>query len=278
MSDLVTRGTRGRFRTLATDSTVGAISTAFQDEGFAPNHDSTYEDSSVRRVTAQQYMESVDWTDHRQVACALRAMERVVEDYSEEHAGKFWAALESEGYHRHFETGRLILPEQPPERVQLPEGSLAGLTDPAVIKSHLRRIHGSIETDPELAIGSAKELIESTAKLVLNAREVAFAKDDDLVQLANRAQESLKLRPNQTNTDGPDGGTGVKRILGGALSIATGVAELRNTYGMGHGRDRMPTGLGPRHAHLAANAAYLWCQLMLDTLADPKAPWQHQSP
>lgn len=113
---------------------------------------------------------------------------------------------------------------------------------------------------------------------MLNARNVEFTKDDDLVQLANRAQESLKLRPNQTNTDGPDGGNGVKRILGGALSIATGVAELRNSYGIGHGRDRVPTDLGPRHAHLAANAAYLWCQLMLDTLADPKAPWQNKNP
>jgi hypothetical protein len=36
-----------------TNSTVGAIATAFQDEGFAPNPDSRYEDSSSRRSTAQ---------------------------------------------------------------------------------------------------------------------------------------------------------------------------------------------------------------------------------
>lgn len=36
-----------------TDSTLGAISTAFQDEGFAPNPDCHYEDSSVRRRTTQ---------------------------------------------------------------------------------------------------------------------------------------------------------------------------------------------------------------------------------
>jgi hypothetical protein len=36
MTDLVGRTTRGifRFRDLMTDSTVGAINTAFQDEGF----------------------------------------------------------------------------------------------------------------------------------------------------------------------------------------------------------------------------------------------------
>ncbi|WP_234326405.1 abortive infection family protein [Streptomyces sp. NRRL S-495] len=29
-----------------------------------------------------------------------------------------------------------------------------------------------------------------------------------------------------------------------------------------------------RHAHLAANAAITWCELMLDTLRDPAAPWR----
>lgn len=272
MGDLVSRGTRGRFRDLATSSTIGVISTAFQDEGFAPNHDSTYEDSSERRVTAQQHMDSVDWADQGHVTRALRAMERIIEDFAPEYVEKFWAALEQDGYKRDSETGRLVVRT----RQALPEGSLANLTDASVIRTHLHRIQEAVENDPELAIGSAKELIESTAKLVLTDRGVTFTKDDDLGQLANRAQEALSLRPNQANPDGPDGGSGVKRILGGALNIAMGVAELRNVYGTGHGRDRRPSGLGSRHGHLAANAAYLWCQLMLDTLADPQAPWRKQ--
>jgi hypothetical protein len=51
MTDLVGRTTRGVFRDLMTDSTVGAINTAFQDEGFTPDPDCRYEDSSVRRRT-----------------------------------------------------------------------------------------------------------------------------------------------------------------------------------------------------------------------------------
>ncbi|MFF9803136.1 abortive infection family protein, partial [Streptomyces rochei] len=66
----------------------------------------------------------------------------------------------------------------------------------------------------------------------------------------------------------------VKKILGGVASIAVGVAELRNRgYGTGHGQASVPSNLGPRHAQLAANAALTWCQL-LDTLADPAAPWR----
>ncbi|WP_137726559.1 abortive infection family protein [Prescottella subtropica] len=269
MSDLVSRGTRGRFRDAATGSTVSVISTAFQDEGFVPKLESSYEDSSVRRVTAQQFMESVNWGDEQHVVRALRAMERVLEDFDEQYVEKFWTSLAHDGYKRDTDTGRLSFPSH-----GLPEGSLANLTEASVIRSHLNRIQVAVENDPELAIGSAKDLIESTAKLVLTDRGITFTKDDDLGQLANRAQEALSLRPSQVGTSGPDGGSGVKRILGGALSIATGLSELRNAYGTGHGRDRKPSGLGTRHAHLAANAAYLWCQLMLDTLADPKAPWR----
>ncbi|MCZ4590425.1 abortive infection family protein [Rhodococcus opacus] len=274
MPDLVSKGTRGRFRDLATDSTVNVIATAFQDEGFAPNYESTYVDSSVRRQTAQHHMESVNWADEEQVARALRAIERIIEDFDQQYTSKFWTALEHDGYRRDPDTKRLLLraPRSP-----FADETLSNLTDPSVIKSYLDRLHGAVDTDPELAIGSAKELIESTAKVVLNQLGVTFTKDDTLVQLATRAQESLRLHPKQAKTDGPDGSTGIKSILGGALGIATGVAELRNAYGTGHGRDRRPKGLGPRHAHLAANAAFLWCQLMLDTLADPKAPWRRNT-
>ena len=45
-----------------TNSTVNAIATAFQDEGFAPNPDCTYTDTSIRRVSTQEHLDSVDWS------------------------------------------------------------------------------------------------------------------------------------------------------------------------------------------------------------------------
>ncbi len=63
MSELISRTTRGLFRDLMTGSTLGEIGAAFQDELFAPNSDSAYEDSSVRRTLTQEYLDSVDWTD-----------------------------------------------------------------------------------------------------------------------------------------------------------------------------------------------------------------------
>jgi hypothetical protein len=84
MADLISRTTRGMFRDLMTNSTWGRISAAFQDEGFAPNPDCTYEDSSVRQQMTQSYLEGIDWRSPDQVGRALRVFERLVHDFRDQ--------------------------------------------------------------------------------------------------------------------------------------------------------------------------------------------------
>ena len=101
---------------------------------------------------------------------------------------------------------------------------------------------------------------------------------DSIAALISKAQQSLDLHPSSA-TPGPDGSDAVKKILGSVMSVATGVAELRNRgYGTGHGATGARVGLRTRHAHLAVNAAITWCQLMLDTLADTSAPSHGPTP
>ena len=264
-----------------TNSTVGEIATAFQDEGFAPNPDSSYQDSSVRRVTTQEYLESVDWSDRGHVTRALRAFERLLLGVRPDRGpsylswDQFVLAMKRDGYDV-TEDGQIDPVGKAPG---LPEGALAQLRDPAAIEEHLDRIRRSMDSDPALAVGSAKELIESTAKVVLLERGITWdERKDDMPALITKAQKALLLHPS-TTTPGPDGSDAVKKILGGAATVALGVAELRNRgYGTGHGPVRRRTGLGARHAHLAVNAAITWCQLMLDTLHDEHAPWRAEQP
>lgn len=54
-----------------------------------------------------------------------------------------------------------------------------------------------------------------------------------------------------------------------------GVAQSRIRNGADPASARV--GMRPGHAHLAVDAAITWCQLMLNTLADPGAPWRHRS-
>ncbi|WP_461001709.1 abortive infection family protein [Streptomonospora sediminis] len=273
MTELIGRTTRGIFRDLMTGTTVGEIGAAFQDEGFAPNPDCSYEDSSIRRITTQTYLESVDWRDPNHVSRVLRVFDRLLDDYPlGELPQKFWKSLRRDGYTQDRESGQIksIGPQFSTE-------NLSGLKDSAAIREQLDRIQRALSDDPALAIGGAKELIESTAKVVLLERDKPVNTRDDLPALVRKAQDALKLHP-AAHTPGPDGDEGVKKILGGVSSIATGVAELRNRgYGTGHGPATTRTGLSARHAHLAVNAAFTWCQLMLDTLADPTAPWRRDA-
>jgi len=99
--------------------------------------------------------------------------------------------------------------------------------------------------DPALAVGSAKELIESTAKAVLTERGLLVDEKADLPALVKDAQQPLGLHPSSA-TPGPDGNDAVKRILGGVSSVAIGIGELRNRgYGTGHGALVPGSGCGP---------------------------------
>jgi hypothetical protein len=272
MSDLISRTTRGLFRDLMTGTTVGEIDAAFQDELFPPSTTCTYQDTSVRRTRAQEYLEAVDWSDVNHVNRALRVFERLVGDYEPQYKAKFLNSLRRDGYAVDGETGH-ITPIGPRFAME----SLRHLSDASAIRQQLGRIQRAILDDPALAVGSAKELIESTAKVVLKERGLPVDDKADLPTLVRNAQQALGVHPSSA-TPGPDGSDAVKKILGAVSSIAIGLAELRNRgYGTGHGSASVPVGLAPRHAHLAVNAAFAWCQLMLDTLADPKAPWRKES-
>ena len=162
--------------------------------------------------------------------------------------------------------------EERPANILLDDELITALQDPSAIQEQLRRLQRAIVDDPALAIGSAKELVESTAKAVLIERGQPINESDDLPALVSKSQRAIGLHPNQSA--GPDGGDAIRKILGAVMTITVGLGELRNRgYGTGHGATGARVGLRPRHAHLAMNAAITWCQLMLDTLADPEAPW-----
>ena len=106
--ELISRTTRGLFRSLTTGSTVGEIAAAFQDEGFAPNPDCAYEDSSVRRQTTQAYLDAIDWTDPRHVARALRAFGRLMNSFEAQYTEQLRHSLRRDGYVTDSATGHIM--------------------------------------------------------------------------------------------------------------------------------------------------------------------------
>lgn len=162
--------------------------------------------------------------------------------------------------------------------LRLPTWSLNAVSDPTAIVELLDRIRGALPQDPAQAIGAAKELIESTAKLVLIERKQEVPAGREISALVSRAADALDLRTKNPSTH-PDGSPSLNRILSAAIAMAIGVGELRNAgYGTGHGGTDGRPGLSERHAYLVVDAAAAWCQLMLATLGDPAASWHQQTP
>ena len=119
--------------------------------------------------------------------------------------------------------------------LEIKERRSANLRDPAAIRELLTRLQRTAQSDPPLAIGTAKELVESTAKAVLQERGQEVDDKYDLPTLVKRAQEAIGLHPGSTHP-GPDSTGAVKRILGGLTTIVMGLGELRKRgYGTGHG-------------------------------------------
>jgi len=126
--------------------------------------------------------------------------------------------------------------------------------DASYVAQQITRMEAAVVSDPSLAIGTAKELVETCCKTILTQRNVTFSKNTDLPELVKLTSKELELTPADIPERAKASET-IKRLLSNLASITQGVAELRNHYGTGHGKALGTKGLHPRHAKLAVGAA-----------------------
>jgi hypothetical protein len=132
------------------------------------------------------------------------------------------------------------------------------------VAQQVSRMQSSVETDPELAIGTAKEFVETVCKTILAERHVQLDGDVDFPALVRRTTKELSLAPE----DVPERAKAVDSIrvlLHNLANISNQLSELRNPYGTGHGKEARMSGLRPRHARLAVGAATTLAVFLLDT-------------
>jgi hypothetical protein len=132
------------------------------------------------------------------------------------------------------------------------------------VSQQINLMESSIEAAPHISIGLSKELIETCCKSIFDERNEKCDKDWDLGKLMKETAKLLKLTP----TDIPNetkAASSIKQILGSLSSVVQGIAEVRNEYGSGHGKDGKFKGLQPRHAKLAVGAASTLAIYLLET-------------
>lgn len=144
--------------------------------------------------------------------------------------------------------------------------AVATRIDATHISQQLTRLEGAVDVDPELAIGTAKEFVESICKTILDERNVDHDKNDDLSALVKKTAKALKLTPDDI-ADTAKAAATIKKMLNNLGTIVQGSAELRNAYGTGHGKSKTQARarVKPRHARLAVGAAATLCVFLWET-------------
>lgn len=133
------------------------------------------------------------------------------------------------------------------------------------VRLQVDRMRAAIHNDPGLAIGTAKELIESVSKTVLQQRGVAFDTSADAPRLARMALEAVAIVPPDWTGDERVAGS-IRSLLGALTQVGTRLAELRNWAGSGHGREAGAAALAPMHARLACDSAATFAVFMVEAV------------
>lgn len=134
--------------------------------------------------------------------------------------------------------------------------------DADYVSRQVTRMQSALSSEPDVAIGTAKEFVETVCKTILSERGVSYATDEKMPRLVKQVAASLALVPDQIEKQSSASET-VKRLLSNLGSVSDGLAELRNLHGTGHGKLATAGGLELRHARLAVGAAttlasFLW--------------------
>jgi hypothetical protein len=137
------------------------------------------------------------------------------------------------------------------------------LSDEYVIRQ-INLMEGAIESSPDLAIGTAKELIETICYTILTERKIEVDKNWDLLHLLKQTTKQLKLTP-EGIPDETKAAKTIRSILGSLTTVVQGIGELRNQYGSGHGKKATFKGLTSRHAKLSVGAASTLAIFLLET-------------
>lgn len=150
--------------------------------------------------------------------------------------------------------------------IKAAKGCLAEI-DELYLSQQIHRMETGIENDPSLAIGTAKELIETICKTIILKRTGNCPDSVKLNQLVKQASELLALTPKGIPDEVKAADT-IRKILGSLSAITHGMAELRNAYGTGHGKEAGTKGLGVRHAKLVVGMASTLAIFLWDTHQD----------
>lgn len=113
--------------------------------------------------------------------------------------------------------------------------------------------------DPDGAITSARTLLETVCKRILDEMGVKYPDGADLPALYGMVAKGLKVAPSQQTEDT------FRAMLGGCQSVVERIGAIRNKHGDAHGKGAGGAKPDARHAELAVNLAGSMATFLVQT-------------
>jgi len=222
-ADLISKKTRTEFREYFVSTTLRSISDAF-DSADVPL-DSEYEppQSGQRRSLVEQYYHAVHFSSWRDVQKIVRVYESVLMELEERVKHPIWGGkdkdaekklsllqhcLKRDGFV--YSEGRISPVGHNPTIQELSETATA--LDNRVLQQQIGRIRNAIEDDTDLAIGTSKELLETTCRSILADYGITADSNWGVTRLVKETRGVLKLVPEDI-PDRAKGAETIKRVL-----------------------------------------------------------------
>jgi hypothetical protein len=182
--------------------------------------------------------------------------------------GEFWTHMQDQS--RTYAKRRRYITEQFEEVLAFLEQQAAMLNDEPIsgILNEVDASHVVVAwkmalerraSDPTGAITSARTLIETVCKHILDGLKVNYSDTDDLPTLYRLTADSLKLSPSQHTEQI------FRQILGGCQSVVEGLGAMCSPHSEADGTETAGFRPAPRHAELAVNLAGTMATFLLAT-------------
>lgn len=137
-------------------------------------------------------------------------------------------------------------------------GEIISSRDLSGLQTEFERISKNVDADPAAAVTASCALLESLFKQYIEDENLTMPADQSIKPLWNVIRKDLKLDPAAIQDED------LRKVLSGLASIADGIGALRTHKGSAHGHVKTVYKLKPRHARLAAHAAYTLASFVLE--------------
>ncbi len=149
--------------------------------------------------------------------------------------------------------------------------AMAESIDADYVARQINRLESAIDQDPELAIGTGKEFVETICKTILDERKEPYDRTLEFPRLVRATIHALQLVPDDVPGHAKTSET-LRHLLGRLAAISNDLAEQRNQMGTGHGRHAAAKGPRQRHARLAVASAVALALFLFETHTEKSEP------